>query len=220
MTSPIAEDTYNQYLNALLTGDSTLCKGIVQDLLGLNISFLDLYDHLYRRSLADVGDLWAKNMITVADEHIATAITESLISQLQPVSSGLEKTGQRVLISCITSNLHQIGAKIVAGHFEQLGWDTYYLGANMPITDLLDIIDRIQPDVICLSLALVEHFKTLTLTIREIQLRHPQTPIVVGGQAFKKADPADQQLNAFQNVHILRSINQLDHFISGFLSAK
>lgn len=216
MVSPVSEPVYSQYFKALLQGDSRQCKSIAQSLLDEGLGMLDLYEHLFRRTLYETGELWAKNLISVADEHIVTAITESLLSQLHTPGAGSEKESKRVLISCVTSDLHQIGAKMVSNLFELQGWESYYLGANMPITDLLDVIDRIQPSIICLSLALVEHLKTLEVTIREIQLRHPQTPIVLGGRAFVILDQGQHQLNQFQNVHILKSVIQLEQFISSF----
>jgi len=215
MISPVSEADYSQYFSALMQGDHALCLAIARSLLSSDYTIFDLYEQLFKRSLYDIGELWTKNMITVADEHIATAITERLISQLNPTGTERGQTPQQVIISCVASDLHQIGAKMVSNLFEYHGWNTFYLGANMPITDLLDAIDRLQPDIICLSLGMVEHFRTLEITIREIQLRNPQSPVVVGGQAFAIADPATHNLDRFQNVHILQSLNQIEQFISG-----
>ena len=213
MTSPVPETVYSRYLDALLKGDSSQCRSIVQSLLDDGCHLLDLYEQLFRRSLYEVGDLWAKNLITVAEEHIATAITERLLSQLQDLSTTDGNERKRVVISCVTSDLHQIGAKMVANLFETHGWDTYFLGANMPITELLGAIDRVKPDVICLSLALIENLKTLEVTIREIRSNHPQTPIVAGGRAFMNLDASQHNLGQQPNVHLLHSVIQLERFI-------
>jgi|APSaa5957512622_1039677.scaffolds.fasta_scaffold23176_4 MerR family transcriptional regulator, light-induced transcriptional regulator len=216
MLSAISDTQYQQYFNALLQGDGAQCKTIVQSLLSQEIHFLDLYEQLFRRSLYETGELWAKGLISVADEHIATAITENLISQLQPTLRGFNKSRGRVVISNVTSDLHQIGGKMVANYFEVMGWETYFLGANMPLTDLLGAIDRLIPDVICLSLSLIEHVKILEVTIREIQSTHPKTPIIAGGRAFLNSDPGYHNLGHIQNVHILQSVIQLEQFISSF----
>ena len=218
MNSPISETVYHRYIKLLLQGNRSECLSIARSLLSPDFSIFDIYEQLFKPSLYDIGDLWAKNMITVADEHIATAITESLIAQLQPGRAENSRRQQRVLISCVAADLHQIGAKMVANLFEHCGWDTFYLGANMPVTDLLDAINRIQPEIICLSLGLIEHFKPLAVIIHEIQLSHPQIPVVVGGLAFLNTGPDVHGLDRFQNVHILQSMTQLEHFISGFNS--
>ncbi|MBU2644642.1 cobalamin-dependent protein [bacterium] len=214
MTPLVSEAVYNQYFNALLQGDRARCKSIALSLLDQGLNILVLYEQLFRRSLYDIGELWANGLISIAEEHIATAVTESLISQLHEPGIANGTDSRRVIISCVTSDLHQIGARMAANLFESHGWESYYLGANMPITDLLDAIDRVQPHVICLSLALIEHLKILAVTIREIQLRHPRTPIVVGGGAFGNMDSHDQI--GFQNVHVLQSMIELERFISSF----
>lgn len=207
------EADYQHYLEALLQGDRGRCESIVQSLIVRQIDILVLYESFFRRSLYEIGEMWAKNLISVAEEHIATAITESLLSQMQVDSPRQEKGQLRVVVSCIASDLHQIGAKMVANLFELHGWETYFLGANMPVTDLLDAIDRIQPQAICLSLALVEHIRALEVTIQEIRLRHPQTPIITGGSAFTNLDPATHAINRFNDVHILKSVVQLEGLI-------
>ncbi len=215
MTSQVSESVYRQYINALLQGNTAECKSIIQTLLKRNLNILDLYESVFRRSLYEIGELWAKNLITVADEHVATAITENLIAQLQTTHAGADTIKKRVMISCVTSDLHQVGAKMVANLFELHGWESYFLGANMPITDLLDAVDRIRPDIICLSLALIEHVSSLEITIREIQSKHSQIPVIVGGRAFVNLDMNSCNLNRYQNAHILHSVLQLEQFISG-----
>jgi len=212
----ISETIYREYFNALLQGDSARCKGIIQSLLSQRYGILDLYENVFRRSLYDIGELWAKNMLTVADEHIATAITESLITQLHSTDAASGQVNKRVLVSCVSSDLHQIGAKMVANLFELSGWQSFYLGANMPVSDLLAAIERLQPDVICLSLALIEHLKSLDVTIHEVRGIDPQIPIVVGGLAFENLDVGNHQWEQQNGVHIVHSLWQLEQLIDEF----
>ena len=212
----ITESEYQQYLKVLLAGDAVQCKSMVDSFLQHQVGILDLYEQIFRRSLYEIGDLWFKNQISVADEHLATAITESLINQVQAAAEQADHIKKRVFVSCVTADLHQVGARMVANLFELHGWDSYYLGANMPITDLLGAIEKIQPDVICLSLVLIEHIKTLEVTVNEIRLIRPQTPIIVGGGAFSNLDPGSLALSQVPHLHILKSIVQLEELIDSF----
>jgi cobalamin-dependent methionine synthase I len=86
----------------------------------------------------------------------------------------------------------------------------------MPITDLLGAIARIQPDVICLSVVLIDHLKTLEVSVQEIRANHPQTPIIVGGGAFANGNLAAPALSQVPHVHIFQSIVQLNDFVVAY----
>jgi methanogenic corrinoid protein MtbC1 len=72
----INEATYTGYKKTLLAGDRFNCKDIVQTLLDNKIDIKELYTDLFQRSMYEVGELWENNRISVANEHLATAITE------------------------------------------------------------------------------------------------------------------------------------------------
>lgn len=55
-----------------------------------------MYQDLVQRSLYEVGELWERGHVSVATEHLATAITESLLTwEFQP------PLGQKVSTNCV-----------------------------------------------------------------------------------------------------------------------
>jgi MerR family transcriptional regulator, light-induced transcriptional regulator len=70
----IEEGLYQTYLNALLNGRRKECQDMVHQLLKAKVEIKELYTDLFRRSLYTVGELWENNRITVANEHLATAM--------------------------------------------------------------------------------------------------------------------------------------------------
>jgi MerR family transcriptional regulator, light-induced transcriptional regulator len=214
MITKITESAFDQFFKALLKGDRSECKSILLAMLNQNISIPDLYEDVFRRSLYQIGELWSQKKLTVADEHLASALCENLIAHIQNQLNPTKTIEKKVLISCVTSNFHQIGPKMVSNIFELHGWESYYLGANMPISDLIEVIDRSLPNVICLSIALVEHIKILELTVREIRYQHPQIPLLVGGVAFANEKASSNNLLKSQYLYILDSIPKLEQLIN------
>ena len=80
----ITDDLYQAYLACLLAGDKAGCRRIVADLLGAAIEIKELYTDLFQRSLYEIGDLWECHEVSVAVEHLATAITDSLLHLVYP----------------------------------------------------------------------------------------------------------------------------------------
>ena len=71
-----------EYLDNLLLGDRHRCFKVVQQYLSLNPSVIDLYENVIKPALYKIGILWEENKISVASEHLATAITEGILNKL------------------------------------------------------------------------------------------------------------------------------------------
>ncbi|MFH0995228.1 MAG: cobalamin-dependent protein [Pseudomonadota bacterium] len=181
----ITESLYQNYFNSLLAGKRSECHDIVQNLLDAKIDIKVLYSDLFQRSMYSVGELWENNRITVANEHLATSITESLLNLAYPFVFATERTGRKAVISCSANEFHQVGGKMVADVFELNGWDGHFLGANSPAEDMVRFIQDVRPDVIGLSLAILTNIDHLKRSIEVVRADFPQIDLLVGGQAFR-----------------------------------
>ena len=180
----IQASLYQTYLASLLAGDKEACLNIVTTLLEEKIEIRKLYADLFQKSMYRVGELWEKNEISVAREHLATTITENMLSISYPhLFTGIQSE-KKVIISCTTNEYHQLGGKMVADIFELRGWDAHFLGANTPVNDLLKFIDEIHPDLIGLSVAVYFNVPALKVTLEAIQAHFKSLDILVGGHAF------------------------------------
>ncbi len=181
----IPEVAYEHYLTALLAGDRRFCQATVETLLDQRVPIRRIYEELFGRSLYRVGELWERGRISVAKEHLATALTESLMTLVYPQLFAAPHTRHSAVVSCVAHEYHHIGGKMVADTFEFHGWNSYFLGANTPIKDLLSLIDEKQPEIIALSMTITFHLESLIRTLTSIRHRFPNTPIWIGGQAFR-----------------------------------
>lgn len=206
--SKIPKTLYDAYLKALLRGQRNTCYSIVTELLSDGVQIVDLYVNLFQASMYEVGVLWETNKITVATEHIATAITESVMSLTYPAIFSSERLNKTAIISCMANEFHQIGAKMAADIFELNGWDTYFLGANTPVNDLYRLIEQKKPDVVGLSLALTHNLPVLIDCLRSINIQYPDVKIILGGQAFRYID-RDKVLK-YENTTYIDNIITLD----------
>lgn len=209
----IEESLYQNYLNALLNGRRKECQDMVQQLLKAKVEIKKLYTDLFQRSLYTIGELWENNRITVANEHLATSITESLLNLTYPDIFATERTGKKVVISCSANEFHQIGGKMVADIFELNGWDGHFLGANTPPDDMARFIHDVAPDVVGLSLSLLSNIDFLKLGIEVVRADFPNTDLLVGGQAFKWGG-ADV-IKRYPGIKYISSLDMLEQWIQG-----
>jgi len=182
----IDEPTYSRYFESLVHGDRLTCLEIAAGLVESGTPYHVLYTHLFQRSLYAIGALWEANRISVAVEHLATAVTESVMASLYPRLLAIQNPkGKRAVISCTVNEYHQIGARMAADMLESCGWDAWFLGANTPKQDLLSLLQEKQPDLLGLSVSLSDNMPKLLELMECVRSDFPRMDLLVGGQAFR-----------------------------------
>lgn len=202
-----AEEVYRSYLDGLLTNNREQCRVCFQQWLDADPDLLSLYEGLVQRSLYEVGDLWERNRISVATEHLATAISEGLLNLTYPRLFAVPRNGKSAVVTCVANEHHQIGGKMVADLFELHGWRGYFLGAHTPVRDLLAFITEKRPDVVALSVAIASGLTAVIDAATDIRAAFPKAPILVGGQALRWG--GRERLECIPGVRCLASLRDL-----------
>jgi methanogenic corrinoid protein MtbC1 len=202
---------YRRYLDGLLANDRQQCRLSFEQWLESDAGLRSLYEDLVRRSLYEVGDLWERGRISVATEHLATAVTESLLNLAYPRLFAQPRMGKSAVVACVANEYHQIGGKMVADLFELNGWRGYFLGANTPVRDVKELIAEKRPDVVALSVAVAFNLDTLVTVAAEIRAAFPELPILVGGQAFRWG--GRERVERLSGVRFLASLDELEAWI-------
>jgi MerR family transcriptional regulator, light-induced transcriptional regulator len=156
--------------------------------------------------------LWELNMITVAAEHLATSLSESIMNELYEQIISDVRISKKVVLGCVENELHQVGIKMVADIFEMHGWDTFFLGAGIPTSEFISYIHDIKPDIVALSLTVYSHLPSLINMIEEIRISFPEIPVFIGGQAFRHGGSG--VVLAIPNVFVFNNLIEIESFIT------
>ncbi|MFZ6032219.1 MAG: cobalamin B12-binding domain-containing protein [Melioribacter sp.] len=210
----ITEGIYFHYLNSLLEGDKAACKSIVEELLADGESIKEIYLGLFQRSMYRIGQMWERERCSIADEHIATKITEALVDWSIEASKCKNKKDKSVVIACIDKEYHELGAKMVAGYFEINGWNSTFLGSSTPLGEIIRLIGKKQPDVVGISINFYMNIPRLTKLVSMIKSDFPEQEIIVGGQALAGKDI--NNLTGYSDIKYIACLNQLDEYLSHY----
>jgi MerR family transcriptional regulator, light-induced transcriptional regulator len=131
-----------------------------------------------------IGDLWHQGRLGTAVEHYVTKLIQqklfSVMNQL-PVN----EFGPRVLIACPEGETHEIGAQAVAYIAATRGCQVYYLGPNLPMSDLMAFCDKISPDLVLLSLTEAKSEDAMLQQLKGLEQLATRWPLAVGGQGAR-----------------------------------
>lgn len=213
----ITEDCYRAYLKALLAGDRLRCANLLQNLMRQGVPLKMILLDLMQRSMYEVGSLWERNLVSVATEHLASAITEVLLTLIYPRIFSQPHKDRSVIIACVPQERHEIGARMVADFVELHGWHGFFLGANTPTADLVRMIREHNIDAVGISMSLLFNLSHLEGMLEAIRSEFPELQILLGGRAFhdEGAGPEtrEQLLKRYPKLRYLDSLDELESYL-------
>jgi methanogenic corrinoid protein MtbC1 len=172
------------YMAALLRGERHTASQLILGAADDGTSIKEIYLFVFQPVLRELGRLWQSNQIGVAQEHYCTACTQQIIAQLYPRIFSAERNGRRLVATCVSGELHELGARMVADFFELEGWDTFFLGANTPISGTLQQVAERAPHVLAISATLPIHIQAVADLIAATRAAANPVRILVGGAPF------------------------------------
>ena len=170
------------YLAALLARDQRGARAVVAEALADGASPEDLYLQVFQPALQEVGHRWALGDLSVADEHLATAVTHQLLDEVSPRMRTVPWGGRLAVVSSTPDELHALGVRMVADFLEADGWEVLQLGAATPADDLVALVEREAPDMVALSTTTPRSLPGIADVLQQLRRAHPRPLIVVGGQ--------------------------------------
>lgn len=178
----------NEFQLALLSGNHIEAQAILKRSLAAGCSLIDFELHIIQPALYDIGEKWQANQVSVAQEHLATAIAQSVMSVGLQHSQLKESVGKRVLLACVEGNNHAVGLQMVADAFLLAGWEVQYLGANVPVSSLISQSVAWKPDLIGLSVSFPQQVRVARATINQLseQFGAERPAVMIGGLAFNR----------------------------------
>lgn len=141
---------------SLLAGDARASRKQLDRLTTGGVTVAELCDRLLAPTLARIGDLWHNNEITIADEHRASRIVETLLDR---ATAARPKTGPRIgsaVVATAVGDRHSIAAQMVAAGLQADGFAVHYLGADLPVEEIVNMAKLEAADVVALSCCVAE----------------------------------------------------------------
>ena len=175
-----------EYLDALLDVDVERARELIRVAVERGTPIHELYLYVFERTQKEVGRLWQLNKASEADEHFCTAATQHIVAGLYPQIFSGQRTGRSAVVACVSGELHDFGARMVADMLDIDGWRTFYLGANTPSESILETTAKVKGAVLCLSTTITYHVAEIRKIVGMARNdeRTADLKIIVGGYPF------------------------------------
>ncbi len=186
------------FLRALLSGDHGGCIEIARSSVHSNEDLEDFYLQIIQPAMYEIGVLWERNEISVAQEHLASAIVTRTLGALDAAERFQGIRDRRVVVSASPGEFHEIGAWMVSDYFDSRGWQVRYLGANTPLEDLIALLVDFRPSILALSVTMSFNLvaaKEIIETVRAEELCS-SIRVLVGGRVFNENEELWKSIGA------------------------
>lgn len=181
-----ADEALDSYLAAVLAGSRRDAMSVIDLARAAGLDLRTLYLEVFQPALREIGQLWQENRVTVADEHLATAITQSAMLRLYGSLELPGAVGRTLIAACVETERHEIGLRMLCDILELEGWNTLFLGATVPTESLARMVAERKPAAVALSVSLPPHLPRARTMIQAIREATPENPpvILLGGRPF------------------------------------
>ena len=128
-----------------------------------------------------IGDEWHAGSLTIAQEHLATAVLRDLLVEI--MRGVVSPPGsERMVVATPAGERHEIGAAIVGASAAADGWNVLYLGADLPAEDVVAAAYASGARVVALSVVYAEERRSLLDEVGRIrEALPPDIRVIVGG---------------------------------------
>lgn len=173
-----------RYARALLSGDGDGSMEVIDELVATQQTLGDIYLKVVTPALEGVGDSWCRGDIGVGEQKLATEIVIGQMDRLRAHFAPLARRSfYRVMIACIEGEQHFIGARMTADLCGARGWLVDFLGPNVPVQAISEMVQKRHPQVVAVSITMASGVELARQLISEIAKSAANTRIVIGGQA-------------------------------------
>ncbi len=183
---------------ALIAGDRGTARRMIFEPIEQGTELVDVGVGLIQPAMYEIGRLWQVSKVSIAQEHLATAISESLMAQAFASAEFAPPVRRKALFSCVEGNHHDLGLRMVSDAFEVKGWEVQFLGADTPTPSLLEQMDRFRPDLVGLSISMPSQVSTGREVIQNIRSDGGagRPAVLIGGLALNQLDGLWRDLDA------------------------
>ncbi len=144
----------------------------------------NFYKDYILTSLGSIGNTESDGHFDIAKEHVCTAIIRSVIEICYEyiLKERVKVCGKKVVVSGLQHELHELAPRVTTDFFSLQGFDTYFLGTNIPDEDIVDTIKLLQAEYVALSITNFLHLTAVDELIKQIK-KETSCKIVIGGLA-------------------------------------
>jgi methanogenic corrinoid protein MtbC1 len=203
------------YLEALLLADARSAQGVIDAALAAGLAVDAAYLEVLAPAMYEIGVLWERARITVAGEHLATAITQGVLAALAARLPRRTAHAERpvAVLGCGPGDSHGLGTRMVGDFLQAAGWRVFDLGPAIPASAFVSVAAERGAHLVAVSSSRAEHLDGVREVRRALNGLACPPLLAVGGNAYdgypERASAVGAELHAADPRELLLRIDAM-----------
>ncbi|MDA3812181.1 MAG: helix-turn-helix domain-containing protein [Spirochaetaceae bacterium] len=180
--------TIDQFMEIILQESLKNCLSYINGWMKMNRYDLEnCFSIIIIPLLIATGKKWEKGEISISEEHLISGKIRELISIVSSYNNIKSKTKTKDnniwLGFCAPSDKHDLVLFMLSLLLQKRGWSTIFLGKEVPLNDLILMLEKYKPSVISISISLENQRNSLEAYLQILETSSDKKyPIVMGGR--------------------------------------
>ena len=176
-----------QFAETLLRADEKEAGAVLVQAYLSGAALTTLFDETITGAMHQIGDLWFKGSITVADEHLATRVVFSALQTLSAAIMPVQSSGLKAICCGIEGDLHELPVQLARIILDSEGWEVQSLGPNTPLFALSEMVTRQRPQLVCIAARSISDLDRATAEYSQLRKITGKlgVSVVIGGEGFR-----------------------------------
>ena len=193
--SPAAVELVGEALSAIRRLDAEELRAVLQRGV-VRLGGPLFLDEVVAPAVEAVGDGWSRGSVSVAQEHLSTAVFRRALEWMVEVYR-VEGDMPGLVVATPPGEAHELGALMAATSAAAEGWRITYLGPDLPVAELLAAVRDTGARAVALSSVYSTDDQHLLAAVKAVRVGLPEgTPLVVGGAAAHRLRKAMEDSGA------------------------
>lgn len=167
-----------QLYRAIVLGEETRARHWLARLTA-GVTLIDLCERVIAPALRRVGEDWAAGLVSIAQEHRASAICERLIAQRAAQPRGRPRGC--AVVTTPPGERHALPALMAAACLREDRWLVHHLAADLPVAEVTRLAQDVSATLIVFSAATQTGARRARSAAREVSAADSR-PLVLAGR--------------------------------------
>lgn len=196
-----SSSTVNLLIQSLIDNDNIQFEDILDQTIE-KVGFYSTYIDYILPFLSRIGILWSTGNISISQEHFTSnIIRQKLISAIDRLEINKKNLIDFMLFSP-EGEFHELSLLFYHFALKKMGARVFYLGVNVPESDLIKAIESVQPKHLVTSIILAKDIQAVSAYFN--RLKELNLPIYAGGSFIENSDLIKN--GSLKSVHSLFSV--------------
>lgn len=189
MTIETAQDLKQKLLRLIIDAQRSEAVELICNL-AEKTGYFAAINSLLEPVLIEIGELWSKEKLSLAQGYVAAKITEDiLLKALESQEWQMENKRNQVpvILANIEDDFHSLGRKMIGTFLQATGWQVHDLGNDVTAAEIIDAAVNYNAPIVGVSAMMYTSALNIKKVREEINARQLQDKIklAVGGAIFK-----------------------------------